>query len=229
MESNERISVVIPVYNEAQFIAQCLSTLESQIVKPYEIIVVDNNSTDNTVEIVKKYNVKVIHEPKQGITHARNAGFNAARGDIVARCDADTRVPPDWIENIAKDFADQTVNVVGGRIVYYDLPMNQYNILLADIFEAFMRLFLRGNHPLIGVNLALRKNAWEAVQSDTCVNDHEVHEDIDLSIHLVRKGFKIFYDKDLIVETSGRRIKKRPQSFFLEYPWRLIKTILKHI
>src|ERR1700691_1182278 len=93
-----------------------------QNVKADEIIVVDNNSTDRTVEIAQKYPVKIIHEIQQGVTPARNQGFNEARYEIIARTDADTILPPTWIKRIKKAFENPEVVAVSGPASFYDLP-----------------------------------------------------------------------------------------------------------
>src|SRR5476651_2420897 len=104
-----RVSVVIPVYNEGKYLAACLDSLMAQKVKADEIIIVDNNSTDDSVEIAKRYPVKVIHEKTQGITPARNSGFNETKYEIIARTDGDTILPVNWIKRIKKTFENSEV------------------------------------------------------------------------------------------------------------------------
>src|SRR3989344_7794863 len=99
-----KISVVIPAFNEEKNIDKLIQSLLNQEEPADEIIVVDNNSTDHTDAIVKNYNVRILHEPKQGITHARNRGFDEAKYEIIARTDADTVLPTDWIRKIKNDF-----------------------------------------------------------------------------------------------------------------------------
>src|SRR6266567_2953645 len=98
MQKDLRISVVIPVYNEEKYLGKCLDSLMRQNVKADEIIVVDNNSTDNSVAIAKKYPIRVVFEKTQGMIPARNHGFNEARYEIIARTDADTILPVNWIK-----------------------------------------------------------------------------------------------------------------------------------
>ncbi|MGV9301373.1 glycosyltransferase family 2 protein, partial [Amycolatopsis sp. NPDC003676] len=99
-ESPVVLSVVIPVLDEASVIAACLERLVGQDAID-EIVVVDNGSTDRTREIVAELaarhpKIELIDEPNPGVAHARNTGFDKARGDYLGRIDADTMVAPDW-------------------------------------------------------------------------------------------------------------------------------------
>lgn len=105
-----KISVIIPVYNEEKYIVPCLKSLLKQEEKPDEIIVVDNNCTDKTIPLVRKYPVKIVKEKKQGIVFARNHGFNIATGDIIARIDADSTAPKNWVQTIKKNFSKEKKN-----------------------------------------------------------------------------------------------------------------------
>lgn len=117
-----RVSVVIPTYNEEKNIEKCLKHFLTQEEKPDEIIIVDNNSTDKTVEIAKSYGVRIIKETTQGMIPARNAGFNAATYEIIVRTDADTYVPTDWIKRIKENFYDELLVGVCGTAHFYDFP-----------------------------------------------------------------------------------------------------------
>jgi len=220
------ISVVIPAYNEEKYIRNCLESIMKQTVQPFEIIVVDNNSTDNTVKLAQSFKkVRVLHEPKQGIIPTRNTGFNAAKGDIIARTDADTIVPKNWIEHIQNLFITKGIDAVSGPSFYYDVPIKSH--LFVAFFFSISKLFF--GHPiLLGPNTALKSDVWQAVKNTICLDDHVVHEDLDLSIHIAQLGKKIFYDRSLIVKCSARRIIHKPKSFFIEYTFRYIRMLLSH-
>ena len=223
-----KISVIIPVYNEEKYIKACLDSLINQSRKADEIIVVDNNCTDKTVTIVRRYEqVTLINEKKQGITPARNTGFNRASGEIISRCDADAILPKDWVEKIEKDFKqDNEIVALTTYFKLYDISIIGNSLLPAKVYYYFANLILN-NFSLVGFSLAIRKNVWNQVKKDLCKNDHRVHEDIDLGIH-VRKYGKIYLDKTLVVKMSGRRIKYNPLSFFIEYPTRLLRMLKSH-
>ena len=218
-----KVSVVIPVFNEEKCIRACLEALANQELKADEIIVVDNNCTDNTVKIAEEYNVTIVQEKKQGLIYARNRGFNTARYDIIARSDADAKVPKDWIKKIRHHFEHHTAAALTGPVIFYDLPFK--SAVFANIFLSAMNFLQNGKDILIGPNLAIKSSIWQKIKDRVCLDDKRVHEDIDLAIHISKVGGAVSVDRSLIVEISGRRIKGNPSSFFIEYPVRLIKTL----
>lgn len=223
---NMKISVVIPAYNEEKIIRKTLGFIQKQTYQPYEIIVVDNNSTDKTAEMARSMGVTVVEEHVQGLTPARNTGFNAAKGEIIARTDADTQVPPNWLEMIEEAFKKDTKLVgLSGPILYFDLNVGQIAPLI-QIYSQTCKL-LYGCECMIGPNFAIRKSAWKKIKDEVCMDDNRVHEDIDLSIHISTVG-KVRFDKSLIVRTSGRRIKKNPASFFFGYATKHLPMIKRH-
>lgn len=226
-----KVSVVIPAYNEEQYIQKCLDGIMAQEVKPDEIIVVDNNSTDSTAAIVKKYpGVTLVKQPVQGMTPARNKGFDTARYDIIARTDADTIVPPDWVKKIKDAFAKDSklVAISGPSIMHKNSEGKALNRLQSQLFfRSFNSSFryLIGHNVLIGPNMAIKKSAWNEVRDVVCMDDGKVHEDVDLSIHLGMIG-KISFDSRLIVNSSSRRLGKIKT--YYEYPYRYLRTIQHH-
>ena len=134
-----RISLVIPVYNEESYVRQCLESALSQTVPFFEIIIVDNNSTDATVRLAQLYpGVTVLREKRQGVVYARDHGFNAARGDIIARCDGDSILAPDWAETLSRVFEDKAVDAVSGQVTYRDIAWPQ----AFDSIDASIRKYL---------------------------------------------------------------------------------------
>ncbi len=218
------ISVVIPAYNEEKRIASCLKSIFNQSKAPFEVIVVDNNSTDDTVMIAKEFGVKVIEEKRQGVTFARNTGFDAAMGDVIARTDADTVVSSNWIERINNHFEnDPTLDAISGPAVFGSRILSPIVKLL--VFEANKKIF--GHVCMYGPNFAIKKSAWNRVRSEVCLDDEKVHEDLDISIHVGKSG-KIGYDSKLKVRTSARRLRHSPSSQLVEYLVRWADMIAYH-
>lgn len=216
------ISVIIPAYNEEKFIERSLESLKEQTLQPSEILVVDNNSTDDTARIAKQYKVRVVKEKRQGMIHARNCGFDSAKSSIVARCDADTILPKDWLERIRDDFQQHRIDAVSGPIMYYDLPFP--SPIPSRIYMQVVKFLSYGKDIMIGPNMAITKKMWNKIREKVSLDDSQVHEDVDLALHIGQAGGKILVDNSLVVQTSARRIKSNPASFCIEYPVRLIKT-----
>lgn len=220
-----KVSVVIPAYNEERYIGSCLESLMNQDIPPEEIIVVNNNSTDKTAEIVNQFPVRLLTEDTKNVIIARNKGFDSAVNDILARTDADTQLPPNWIAKIKENFKNNTIDALSGPISYYDTPVK--TPFFSKIFYSVAENIF--HYPvLIGPNMAITKKIWNQVKSIVCTDPTQVHEDIDIGIHIAEIGGKIMIDPDLVVQSSGRRIMHQPQSFFIEYTQRLMKMNTLH-
>ena len=158
------ISVVIPVLDDSEMLARCLDDLAAQLRPADEIVVVDNGSTDETADVARAAGARVIEQPQRGIWPAASAGYDAATGDIIARLDADSRPPADWLLHIEAELVDAPeVGVLTGRGVFYD-----GNAVVAGIGQLLyiggyfwsMELWL-GNPPIFGSNFAMRRDVWQ--------------------------------------------------------------------
>lgn len=206
MKTKQRISIVIPVYNEEESLAACLQAIAGQTLQPYEVIVVDNNSTDNTAAVAAGFPfVRLLHEPKQGVVHARNRGFDSARGAIIGRIDADTLLPADWVANLQSVFADPSVDAVSGSLHYYDIAASRAVDGVDTYMRGWMARRMRSHTFLLGANMGLRRSAWRAVRTRVCATG-EMHEDLDLALHLAELGGNVVYEPHLVAGVSARRI-----------------------
>lgn len=199
------LSIVIPVYNEQNYLKACLEAIARQTIAPQEVLVVDNNSTDKTLQIAKKFKfVTIIHESRQSVLFARNKGFNVAKGDIIGRIDADTLLPEDWVENVLFDFKDSKLAAVTGPVSYYDMPAREFSYWLDHGVRKSLNDLAPACPFLFGSNMAISKEAWLAIKSELC-KDPGVHEDLDLAIHMQKHNLPILYDKWLHAGSSSRR------------------------
>ena len=109
------ISVIIPAYNAARTIGPCLAALRDQAFdKPYEIIVVDDGSTDGTAEVARAAGATIISIPRGRPAAARNAGIRAAQGGIICCTDADCAPQPGWLRELTAPFGDPTIMAAKG-------------------------------------------------------------------------------------------------------------------
>ena len=221
------LSLIIPAYNEEHHLKQCLDAVADQTVMPDEVLVVNNNSTDKTVEIARSYPfVTIIDEPKQGIVNARNAGFNAAKSDIIGRVDADNIIVKGWVEHMLELFANPKVSAVTGPMYFYDMPLQEDNIFAEHFFKKSLFKFDKKFPFLAGNNMAIRATAWHDVKDETC-HVKNIHEDIDLAIHLHNSGHKLLYDANIRSGTSARRFDDPPAKF-ISYIKMMTRTFRHH-
>lgn len=220
------ISVVLPAYNEEKYIRRCIESILDQTITPDEILIVDNNSKDKTIEYASLYPITILHQPVQGIVPARNLGFDTAKSDIIARTDADTRVAPTWLAQILDKISREGCDAILGAS-YYSGSSRAIN---AALFSGFVKTVKNVFHtyPLIGPNMAVRRSSWQKIRKELCANEKEMHEDIDIALHLRQNGGNVCYDPTNIAWTSARRLVQKPHSFFLEYPHRLYRMKQTH-
>jgi glycosyltransferase involved in cell wall biosynthesis len=114
-----KVSLYIPAYNAAGFINASIETILSQTLMPDEILVIDDGSHDETVEVVSKYKeIKLIrHDRNRGLAAARNTAVRAARNELVGSVDADCAAAPAWLEKLAPAFEDPKIAGAGGRLI----------------------------------------------------------------------------------------------------------------
>ncbi|OGL36249.1 hypothetical protein A3E49_03725 [Candidatus Saccharibacteria bacterium RIFCSPHIGHO2_12_FULL_49_19] len=221
------LSLVIPVFNEEGYLDACLGAIAGQTVQPDEVIVVDNRSTDKTIAVAKRYRfVKIISENRQGVIFARNRGFNVAKGQIIGRIDADTVLPPRWVEHIKQLFANCQVSAATGPVSYYDMPLPAINHYPDHLMRSSIYNWSPKSPFLFGSNMAIRKRSWNALRTELC-RHQDIHEDLDLAVHLYQAGQKILYDKALLAGASGRRYNDRLAQFY-GYMSMYRRTYLSH-
>lgn len=205
------ISVIIPAYNEEKKIEKCLGSLLNQITtQKFEVIVVDNNSSDKTAEIARLYksklNLKIIVQKIKGRGAARQKGFQQAEGEIILSTDADTIVPPSWIELFSKTLKDSNAIAVTGTCKMMDcdfLTNTILNISQPLIMRIYRLIF--GHYWLSGFSFGIYKSAY--IKSGGFNKYLNALEDIDLSFKVSRIG-QIKFISNLPVIFSGRRFKK---------------------
>jgi len=202
-----RISVVVPVRDDAPALRACLAALARQRTLPDEIVVVDNGSTDDTAQVAADFGARVVPEPVPGIPQAAAAGYDAATGDVLARLDADTVVGPDWVERITEAMGDDETVAVTGAGRFYGLPPAAVRPATWAYLGAYYVLChaALGHHALWGSNMAVRRSAWEEVRAAVHTDDPELHDDLDLAFALGPHR-RIRLDRGLRVRVSGRSV-----------------------
>jgi glycosyltransferase involved in cell wall biosynthesis len=209
------ISIVMPAYNEAANIVPTLASLcGNRTGHTVEIIVVNNNSSDNTAELVKACGVRCVNETRQGITHARNAGLLHARGKYILNADADTIYPEDWIEEMARPLVErENVAITYGRFSF--IPVGRTGRVMYYCYELLADMTRFYNHykkteavNVYGFNSGFRLD--QGLQVEGFSHPAGTNEDGYLALKLSRKGFGKMYRVSAsraIVWTTDRRIQ----------------------
>lgn len=231
------ISIVIPAYNEEENILKTLYSLSlTNSQHGIEVIVVNNNSADETETLALACNVTCIKETKQGITNARNGGLAHARGTYLINADADTIYPPSWIDDMVTPLLnDDNICLTYGKFSFIptaNTPRSVYFFYeyLSDFNRKICRLFKEEALNVYGFNSACRR--LQCVDVDGFNHPPQTNEDGWLAIKLRTKGYgKLHWvtSNRSIVWTTDRRIQL-DGGFFKATFDRLFKNLsFKHL
>lgn len=220
------VSIVIPAYNEEKYIGKTVEKLLTQKHENFdvEIIVANSASTDKTEEIAKELGVRVITTEKHTPAFARQKGIDAAKGEIVACCDADTVVSDQWLTTIYNHF-QKDPNLVGltGTVTALDGAL-YIRLFIKYIWGIFYFLnFHLGKTIFQGQNFAFKKSASEKIGGLNMLLYSA--EDADFGNRLSKVGKVKFFD-DVFVYTSTRRAgKEKLLKVLTRWPLAYIKVV----
>jgi glycosyltransferase involved in cell wall biosynthesis len=156
MDRGITISVIIPAYNAARFLPRCLNSVFAQTLKPAEVIVVDDGSTDDTAAVAAALGARVISQANGGISAARNTGIRNASGDWLAFLDADDLWAPEKLERQAARIRPETVLVYTGIRIFDDKGVRGEKPAIDPIAA---RKMLRYCNPITPSTVLLRREA----------------------------------------------------------------------
>jgi glycosyltransferase involved in cell wall biosynthesis len=209
------VSIIIPTKNEENRLPQCLISINQLEYDKHllEIIVVDNGSKDNTVQVAREYGCTVINKPMATVAGLRNAGAKHAKGKFLAFLDADMIVSPQWLMNAIFHLEDTKIACITGLL---DIP-TQHAWL-----EEVWTLNRKTENKVYQVrwapsgNMIVRSEAFRQVNG---FSDHLVSgEDVDFCEKLRNLGYAILYDRDVRVVHTGEY--KTVLEFFKKERWR---------
>jgi GT2 family glycosyltransferase len=194
------VSVIVCSYNGGRTLARCLESLGKINYPSYEVILVDDGSTDNTAEIAARYpNVRYIHQSNHGLSHARNSGAAAAKGDVFVYTDSDCMADPDWLYYLIGTLTSGDYGGVGGpnvspparnaiQAVVAAAPGGPSHVLLTDTIA----------EHIPGCNMAFYRWAFENIGGFD-PEYHKAGDDVDFCWRLQQAGYVIAFSPTAIV------------------------------
>lgn len=186
MEKNEElISIILPVYNVEKYLRRCLDSIINQTYKNIEIIIVNDGSTDNSLDICNEYyekdsRIKIITKKNEGLGMARNTGINNASGEYVCFFDSDDFIERDAIEKMYNVIEKEHPQLVcygfkkldgNGNIIHTCIPDTNKNVFLEDeVINEFLPELISEN-PDTGKCWNLTMSAWACIYSMKLIKD----------------------------------------------------------
>ena len=209
-----RLSFVVPAYNEEAYLPACLESVLAQtreLGDAVEIIVVNNASSDRTREVALSYaGVRVVDEPQKGLTFARQAGFAASTGELIANVDSDSRLTEGWVRTVLKEFAaGPKLVALSGPFIYYDMsPSQRVSVrifyAIAYLVYALNRYVLRAGSMVQGGNFVLRRAALEQIGGfNTAISFYGEDTDIARRMNQVGEVKFTFEPEDVLVGAAA--------------------------
>ena len=196
--NNSEVSIYVPVYNGQSTIESCINSILSQTVKPNKILVINDNSTDKTVEILKKYSdqIEIINNEKNlGLSYIRNLANNYLKSKFIASIDADVELSNNWLEKLIDKATKENITLIGGKM-YEKFLNNPYNLWRSIRLKQNL-----GEKDILNPEFVFGcNNLLNTENLDNQVmyrNDHEYYktngEDIEFSKKILVKNKKLYY------------------------------------
>ena len=217
-----KVSIVIPLFNKLELTHQCLKAiLQNTRYANYEIIFVDNGSTDETPGYLRKLklpNVKlVLNEQNLGFVKGCNKGAELADGEFILFLNNDTRVQPGWLEALVKTMQERPdCGVVGSKLIYPDGKLQEAGgIIFSDGLGWNYGRGMNPNDPrfnfvrevdyVSGAALMIRKSLWRKIGGFDERFSPAYYEDTDLCFSVRQHGFKVLYQpRSVVVHFEGQ-------------------------
>lgn len=193
------ISVIVPIYNMERYIKRCIDSIINQSFNDWELILIDDGSSDTSGEICDKYarqdfRIRVIHKKNGGVASARQIGTDEARGEYSIHCDADDWVEPDMLHEMYSKAKDVNADIVVSNLYYNDSDNSEsiYKVNVPLTATDFIKEILYGRsfgglcHKLIRHSLYLKYNVRYVEGVNYC-------EDVLVLAQLLKNSLRIEY------------------------------------
>ena len=196
-----KISIIIPVYNSSKTLDECLNSIFKSNIKDFEVIVVSGNSTDNSIEISKKYNTKIIElSENKGPAFARNKGSEIAQGEILLFLDSDVMIEKDSLNIIIDKFSSSEIDAIQG--IYSHEP--NYKYLATQFYQSYLCYYVWPKDKKYATTLvtgcfAIKRKIFNEQRGFDVSIKNASCEDEKFGYSLIEKGYKIIILRNLQV------------------------------
>jgi len=216
-----KISVYIPCLNSEKTIARCINSVKKQSLKPTEIIVIDDGSSDKTEQVAKKLKVKIIkHKKNNGIATARNTGLTNSKNELVASIDSDCVANKDWLKILNNSLEKDVVGVGGKLIESKKSVANKWRA--KHMPQHWGEKKVKNPKYLAGSNTLFRKSNLKKINYyDTKFKTN--YEDVDICKKIKKVRGKIIYEpkarvQHLAQDTIISVLDRHWRHMFWDYP-----------
>lgn len=246
-----KISIAICTHNRANYLSRAISSALSQSLSPheFEIVVVDNCSTDETKDVIHQFaddRIQYVFEPSLGLSHARNTGWNHARGKYIAYLDDDAIASSHWLQEILISFetgsALQKIGCVGGKtegIWEASRPSWISDSLVTcltviDWSEESKEITDLSQEWLVGANIAFPRKALEEIGGFTSGMDRIGEKllssgDVFLQKQLKKAGYSCYYNPRVLVGHHIQASRLTQKWFVSRYFWQGVSDAMMEI
>ena len=204
------VSIIIPCLNEEKNIAECLDAVFNLDYPDFEVVVVDNGSTDATRKIAARYPVRIVIESKKGFGSIRNRGIHEAKSDYILYISADCLIMSDWLKCTFNAILNNEVAGVGGR--QWALAVTPIKTIMGAVGLPFPIIFRKKVEHIPTPNALFRKNALLEIGGfdETLITG----EDVDLNWRLQEAGYKLAYRPQTGVK---HKVRETTRKFFKQH------------
>lgn len=219
-------SVIVPAYNASVTIERCLNSLENQSIpkEVYEVILIDDGSTDRTSDIAKQFPIKYFWQKNQGPATARNRGAKEARGEIILFTDADCVPQINWIEEMVRPFDDQKIMAVKGtyKTAQKSLTARFAQVEFEERFEMLKKV--ESIDMVDTYSAGYRRSVFISLEGFDPSFPVANNEDTELSYKMSQAGYKMVFNPNAVVYHLNHpdSIKRYVRLKFWRGYWRMV-------
>ena len=232
-----KFSIIIPVYNVEKYIKKCLDSVFAQTEKDYEVIVVNDGTKDNSMDIVKNYDVKIVNQKNQGLSEARNTGLKNAKGEYILFLDSDDYIEKDLLKELNKSIKNKPDLVRFQIREVFDTYKKDYNELSFTNKSGPEAFSIICNYHFV-------ENAWAYLYKKSYLEENNftfkkgtIHEDFGLVPLVIMKASNVnsmsyigynYVQREgsIMSQKNYEKTKKKVDDFYNHYLF-LIKEIDK--